>query len=322
MSAVKRRFIRQNREIARVNSTQSLRIRNLETEISRLLAENLAIREQAINVASKAHNARKTCSRCSQLSGLKAQLQAQLSDISAVVNGLDIPDKDNPSTSPGRRRSSGLQILGISGQDGTNFGGAEKPLKQALEGWMPPILENKHYPRKTLDADELKAAINLAGENSESPDIGPPPVAHFDVGDVGSFEPRPAVPTGAEDEAVTLPPNLERRRKRRASVLQDDMSQSSDQVLPQESAVTVRSAAGLKRKFSVRDDNEETKTTTKTNPEDFSSSRNRATSHPRPPTDDRNMKSQRSASEQLRVELSPRKALQPSGSSLISYHSS
>ena len=48
--ALKRRFTRQNREIARSNSTQSLRIRDLESEVSRLLAENLNLREAVVSL--------------------------------------------------------------------------------------------------------------------------------------------------------------------------------------------------------------------------------------------------------------------------------
>ena len=68
---MKRRFIRQNREIARVNSTQSLRIRNLEAEISRLLAENIALREQAINSAQEADRWRTSYRLATEVGHLK-----------------------------------------------------------------------------------------------------------------------------------------------------------------------------------------------------------------------------------------------------------
>jgi hypothetical protein len=50
---VKRRFVRQNREIARVNSIQSLRIRTLESDVSNLLAENVSLREQVIMLSQE-----------------------------------------------------------------------------------------------------------------------------------------------------------------------------------------------------------------------------------------------------------------------------
>lgn len=308
---VKRRFIRQNREIARVNSTQSIRIRNLETEISRLLAENLAIREQAINIAQKAHKARKTCSRCSQLTAVKSQLEAKLSEISAVVNGLDVLDKDKQFSSPSWRRSSGLQLLNLPGQDRATFGSAERPVRQALEGWMPPILEDKRYPRKTLDAEELKAPKQFGEVNSESPDLGPPPVAHFDLGEESRSEPQLAGSGGREDETMALPPNLERRKKRRASVLLGDASSGADEPVFKQPDVTIRSTVGAKRKLSVRDDSD-ANSTTKTDLEDFSFSRNKNTPTTKHPVDEQKAVSQKSVNDQRRLETSPRKALQPS----------
>ena len=46
---MKRRFIRQNRDLARINATQAIQIRTIELEISRLLAENITLREKAIH---------------------------------------------------------------------------------------------------------------------------------------------------------------------------------------------------------------------------------------------------------------------------------
>ena len=55
---VKRRFIRQNRELAKNNSSQSLRIRSLEVEVSKLLADNLDLREHILGLENELHNAR------------------------------------------------------------------------------------------------------------------------------------------------------------------------------------------------------------------------------------------------------------------------
>ena len=57
---------------------------------------------------------------------------------------------------------------------------------------------------------------------SESPDLGPPPVAHFDVGDVVAFDTATGKNKNDEDLAQ-LPPMLEKRRKRRTSALLQDM---------------------------------------------------------------------------------------------------
>lgn len=46
------------------------------------------------------------------------------------------------------------------------------------EGRLPPIAENKTYPRATLTAEEIMA-LCCTGQDADSPDIGPPPVSRF-----------------------------------------------------------------------------------------------------------------------------------------------
>ena len=58
LAEVKRRFIRQNRELAKNNSSQSLRIRSLELEISKLLSDNLGLREQVLGLQNELYDAR------------------------------------------------------------------------------------------------------------------------------------------------------------------------------------------------------------------------------------------------------------------------
>src|ERR1700754_881805 len=78
---VKRRFIRQNREIARVNSIQSQRIRNLETEISRLVAENISLREQAIAAQAEAERWRAASSVDREIFELRDRLQQKMNEV-------------------------------------------------------------------------------------------------------------------------------------------------------------------------------------------------------------------------------------------------
>src|SRR5271156_5532816 len=47
---VKRRFIRQNRELARINAAQAIQLRVFEAETSRLLTENIELRERLIHL--------------------------------------------------------------------------------------------------------------------------------------------------------------------------------------------------------------------------------------------------------------------------------
>lgn len=224
--AVKRRFIRQNREIARVNSNQSVRIRNLETEISRLLAENIAIREEAINARAQAEKW-KTAHRLSkEVARVKDLLEEKLSEVNALVGELDtLPEKVARRSSQRRRKDGFVSEL-------INTTEEKEPRQRRTiveqEGTLPVIVEDKYYPRRTLDPSEINTtAEHVVDDPLESPDIGPPPVAHFEDPEAPlAFKPtksprRTSSGLTEENESAQKPSSttLESRRKRRTSTL-------------------------------------------------------------------------------------------------------
>lgn len=148
--------MRQNRDIARANSTQSLRIRNLENETSRLLGENLGLREQIIRLQKELENG-KAQRVADHAVDIRTQLEAKLIELGSLISGLgnDAPKKTSPkagkiiraspSTSPDQRNWKNMCTLSeaVSGQDGR----------------LPPIMENKMYPRRTLEYDSSQNTV-------------------------------------------------------------------------------------------------------------------------------------------------------------------
>lgn len=135
----------------RVNSTQSVRIRNLEGDVSRLLSENLALRERIISLH---HEAEKRPGRAmlDGISAVKGRLEEKLTELGELVQELGVVttagerrrslkrrsmDRGSPKRSPDERTwRSGLRCSEFAG---------------GLEGRLPPILEDKYFPRKTLE---------------------------------------------------------------------------------------------------------------------------------------------------------------------------
>ena len=263
---VKRRFIRQNREIARVNSTQSLRIRNLESEITRLLSENIAFRQRAIKSEQEVQRLRCYQDSLEEVGRLKDQLETSLQQASSLVTKLQLPIRGQKRDRGTCRGAQTQSLQGRRNERLTEEHSAKD--REVQDGRLPPIAEGKYYPRKTLESSEIRFDIGDAAILSESPELGPPPIAHFEVSDpsepdVQSGRRTTLRPTETDDlireNLKPLPENLEKRRKRRVSSLIADMPQSETTI--EADLVTTKTLtprAGEKRKLNVHEDEEKT----------------------------------------------------------------
>lgn len=140
IDVVKRRFLRQNRELAKTNSQQSIRIRTLENDCSRLLAENLSLREQVLNL----HAAVEARPALDHIDAVKLQLETKLQELSGLVAGLSQPRR---SQQEDRRKSKALarRRSGEERQFRSGLG-----LHEVENAMLPTITEDKYYPRRTI----------------------------------------------------------------------------------------------------------------------------------------------------------------------------
>ncbi|KAL1628033.1 hypothetical protein SLS56_006074 [Neofusicoccum ribis] len=274
---LKRRFIRQNRELAKNNSAQSVRIRALETEQARLLAENLSLREQIIQLQTELeHN--KDHNAVQQITSVKDKLESKLLEIGGLVAELNSIHK--PSS---KARLSEAAPSRATEHFEWRRAMKEQAGEQDDDEILPTIREDKYFPRRTLEyvdtthpcegtvligssTEELRAVLTDAAE--ESPDLGPPPVAHFTDEDPIKFDPKPAIEDENDDMEVdqkdeeplpaTLSVNLETRKKRRDSSKLDLRKMSvfqspgeDDTARASESEDSQPSKMGKKRKLSA-----------------------------------------------------------------------
>ena len=148
---VKRRFIRQNREIAQINSIQSLRIRGLEAEASSLLTENVSLREQVISLSREID--RLEAAKAFQLGvhDIKTRLDAKLAELSSLVTDLGaLPRKFQKSYDERSKPANPPEPLRRSSDLRHRKTNAESQLSD-YDGRLPVILEDKYYPRETLE---------------------------------------------------------------------------------------------------------------------------------------------------------------------------
>jgi hypothetical protein len=155
--SVRRRFLRQNREIAKTNSTQSLRIRNLESEVSRLLAENIILRKQIINLTQDAEKERLSRQLGDDVVDIKNRLEAKLVDLGGLIQELgELPQKGGKaqskpqvSTALGEKSSPDMRNWKNTMSMGEVTTGHR--FDHGQEGRLPIIMEDKYYPRRTME---------------------------------------------------------------------------------------------------------------------------------------------------------------------------
>jgi hypothetical protein len=157
--AVKRRFLRQNRELAkyvytghghvmmeltrhRTNSTQSIRIRSLENDCSRLLAENLSLREQVLQLQNTLESQPMRPSFAS-IDAVKTKLEAKMLELGGLVAELGQMEKaEQPRC---RRQLAATRRSPEERQWRSGLG-----LQEVENQMLPTITEDKFYPRHTM----------------------------------------------------------------------------------------------------------------------------------------------------------------------------
>ncbi|KAJ9195370.1 hypothetical protein DTO021D3_8548 [Paecilomyces variotii] len=273
IEALKRRFIRQNRELARANSIQSLRIQALESEISRLLCQNTSLHSQVISLNHEIERYESAKALNDGVHNLKARLDSKLAELGNLVAELGaLPRKVNKKT------MSEAAASGVDEERQSHINYRREELgPEAIAGFddgrLPVILEDKYYPRKTLEPRELE---DMENDVPGSPELGPPPVAHLDPGDSPSreewtepFEYVKQTYTEPEDDYKGSLYSQQPRKRGRPRLLsaptKGDKGRPDPSVPLEESKSGVKS--GHKRKFDA-DEEDESHSLDVTEPED------------------------------------------------------
>lgn len=264
--------MRQNRDIAKINSDQSQKIRRLENDCARLLSENLELRARILRLEKQVqdNNAQRIADHALEI---KAKLEAQLSDFASLLCGLGTEPPSKRHSPDSRRIANPRQsMIRSPPQRKRRETAAEAEALAEQEGRLPPIYENKTYPRATMNSEEILALCAAAADSTESPDLGPPPVSRF-VEEVPVTHNSPTGPTRTAGEEIipesprrpsppTLdydrrPPSSPGRSQESEEATTNDMSPArlsspAKQLGPRMTQQTIR--AGSKRKFG--DENE------------------------------------------------------------------
>ncbi|PGH17016.1 hypothetical protein AJ79_01400 [Helicocarpus griseus UAMH5409] len=261
VESLKRRFIRQNREIARANSMQSLRIRTLESDVARLLAENVALREEIITVNQELERYQHNQQLGAEIDTLKSKLDSKLAEFGSLIADLgSLPRRRGLSSEP--RQKSDDRVVQISPEAARRRSMVKVARENAGtdEGRLPAILEDKYYPRLTLESEDIAELMSSEGAESNSPDITATPISQSAMpASVDSFiDDEPSMIAKTNED--TIQPLLSisssgARRKRRDSSLLNGTPRGTEMEAKEQEFVPIHiSKSGSKRKLSVRDD--------------------------------------------------------------------
>ncbi|KAL4999507.1 hypothetical protein BDV10DRAFT_52408 [Aspergillus recurvatus] len=258
---LKRRFVRQNREIARVNSIQSLRIRSLESEVSHLLSENVSLREQIIALTQDLERFEAARTLHDGVYDVKARLDSKLSELSSLITELgSLPRRYSRATREKAESAPASQPRQSGSRKEVDDTDPEPNLGFELDGRLPVIMEDKFYPRRTLSAQELQ---ELPGSDTDIPnspgleDSSTSPKQTVECDEASTSAPPYSMDTNTivdhgEDEHF-LPPNLETRRKKKMSPAVINKEQADTRSMSLLDSKFTRKC-GAKRKFSAEDD--------------------------------------------------------------------
>ncbi|KAL0940753.1 shugoshin c terminal domain-containing protein [Colletotrichum truncatum] len=213
IDTLRRKLLRQNRDLAKANAVHLVRIRNIEADYARSLSDNLRLESRVIELEKELenNNARRIADHALDV---RSRLEAQLLECMSVLAGLGQEPPTKRHASPRGRRSSRASLPHQSPP-------RRRPPRELLketegrvqdDGRLPTITENKSYTRATMDREQILALCSEAADTTDtidtadatdSPELGPPPMSRFVDGegvDIGSpsrsteqVEPEPAV---------------------------------------------------------------------------------------------------------------------------------
>lgn len=129
---------------------QSLRIRSLESEVSHLLAENVSLREQVITLTHDIERLEAAKMLHDGVYEIKSRLDAKLAELNDLASDLGmLPRKvgklggEKLGAEPDRPKATAPESR--SRMTDSEYNAAVE------EGKLPAILEDKYYPRRTLE---------------------------------------------------------------------------------------------------------------------------------------------------------------------------
>ncbi|KAL7926485.1 hypothetical protein ACQKWADRAFT_141264 [Trichoderma austrokoningii] len=216
-------MLRQNRELAKTNNIRALRIRELENECACMLSENLELRSRILELEKQVDD-NESQRIADHAMAIKAKLESQLTEWGSLIAelGLEPPAKRH---SPMIRRRP-KQTMGFSASRPSPSQRRLREIARDVEE-LGHISENKSYPRRSMNPEQIMALRSEADIEAESPELGPPPMSKYIEEDPVKIDsPSRSKPLKDDDENST---NSSKARKLEPPVSLSSSKSSSNQ---------------------------------------------------------------------------------------------
>ncbi|KAK0386350.1 hypothetical protein NLU13_6187 [Sarocladium strictum] len=270
LETLRRKLLRQNRDLAKSNNIRALRIRELENECSLMLSENLELRGRILELETQVEDneARRIADHALSI---KEKLEAQLTEWGTMLAGLGLepPPKRH---SPRARKSIIKQRMSFHSNRPSPSQRRLRDIAREVEE-LGHISENKSYPRKSMNPEQILALRSEADEVS-SPELGPRPVSKFIDQDPVKIDSPTRTPEPSPPRSKMQPPimlqslrvdkpkeKIASPEKKEAANAKSAEPESPVPRIPQDlrpvaTPVVQPIKTGSKRKFAARDEND------------------------------------------------------------------
>ncbi|CVL04431.1 uncharacterized protein FPRN_00342 [Fusarium proliferatum] len=180
LETLRKKLLRQNRDLAKSNNIRALRIRELENDCACMLSENLELRGRIIELEKELED-NDTRRIADHALAIKAKLESQLTEWGTLLAGLGL-EPPMKRHSPRPRKSTKPRVSFSSARPSPSQRRLRDMAREIEE--LGHISETKSYPRQSMNQEQILALRSEAdnddmADTSQSPEIGPPPVSHF-----------------------------------------------------------------------------------------------------------------------------------------------
>ncbi|KAM3436640.1 hypothetical protein MY4824_004233 [Beauveria thailandica] len=165
---LRKKMLRQNRELAKTNNIRALRIRELESELSNALTENLKLRGYIVELEQERHE---NDARQDHALSIKKELEAQLAEWSTLVAGLG----QEPPVKRQWPRAADV-ATGRMNFIATRPSPSQRRLRDVANDieQLGHIAEHKAYSRMSMNSEQIRDLRPEADYNELLPELPAP----------------------------------------------------------------------------------------------------------------------------------------------------